>query len=167
MVCGIPLRPGYVQASKLEKPIFTPAFKAELGEHDENISYAQAVELTDAEIAAQLRENTLKVYTTAADYAASKGVIIADTKFEFGFDENGDMILIDEVLTPDSSRFWPAEHYRTGCNPPSLDKQFVRDYLEEIAFDKTPPAPVLPDEVVTKTRDKYMDALKQLTDRTL
>ncbi len=158
-VCGIPLKPGYVQADKLENPIFTPAFKAEQGEHDENISFARMVEITDADTAAQLREHTLKIYAQAADYAAERGIIIADTKFEFGRDGD-DIILIDEVLTPDSSRFWPADKYRTGTNPPSLDKQFVRDYLESVGFNKNPPAPELPDDVVNNTRAKYLDALQ-------
>jgi phosphoribosylaminoimidazole-succinocarboxamide synthase len=167
MVCGIPLKPGYVQAAKLDKPLFTPAFKAEHGEHDENINYAKVIELTDAETAAALRDSTIKLYTGAADYASQKGVIIADTKFEFGRDEDGALILIDEVLTPDSSRFWPAEQYTTGANPPSLDKQFVRDYLESINFDKSPPAPDLPDDVVFKTREKYLAALQQITGKGL
>lgn len=165
-VCGISLRPGYAQADNLDAPIFTPAFKAEQGEHDENISFARAVEITGADTAAQLRDNTLKLYQTAADYAAGRGIIIADTKFEFGLDD-GAMILIDEVLTPDSSRFWPAESYTSGANPPSLDKQYVRDYLESVEFDKSPPAPELPDQVVAKTREKYVDALKQLADKTI
>ncbi|MFO7821745.1 MAG: phosphoribosylaminoimidazolesuccinocarboxamide synthase [Lentisphaeria bacterium] len=165
-VCGISLRPGYKQAEKLDEPIFTPAFKAEQGEHDENISFSRTVELTDADTAAQLRDNTLKIYQAAADYAAERGIIIADTKFEFGWDGNT-LILIDEVLTPDSSRFWPADSYATGANPPSLDKQFVRDYLESVEFDKTPPAPELPDSVVEKTRQKYLDALKHLANREL
>jgi len=167
MVCGIPLRPGYVQAEKLDAPLFTPAYKAEQGEHDENIDFARVVDMTGAETAARLRDLTLRLYGSAADYAATRGVIIADTKFEFGFDGSGDLILVDEVLTPDSSRFWPAEHYRTGANPPSLDKQFVRDYLESIAFNKTPPAPELPDDVVAKTRTKYLDALRALADRSI
>ncbi len=166
-VCGIPLRPGYSQADKLDSPIFTPAHKAEFGEHDENINFAQTVEITGAETAALLRESTLKLYGTAADYASGKGVIIADTKFEFGFDAGGQLILIDEVLTPDSSRFWPADQYRTGCNPPSMDKQFVRDYLESVSFNKTPPAPRLPDDVVARTRDKYLEALRTIADRDL
>ncbi|OGV71210.1 MAG: phosphoribosylaminoimidazolesuccinocarboxamide synthase [Lentisphaerae bacterium RIFOXYB12_FULL_65_16] len=166
-VCGLPLRPNYVQADKLDQAIFTPAYKAEQGEHDENISFARVVELVGADVAAKLRELTLKVYTTAADYAATRGVIIADTKFEFGFDSKGQVILIDEVLTPDSSRFWPAEQYRTGGNPPSLDKQFVRDYLESINFNKQPPAPELPADVVARTREKYVQALEQLTGKGL
>ena len=166
-VCGIPLRAGYAQADKLETPLFTPAYKAEQGEHDENISYAQVVKIVGPEVAAKLRENTLKLYGTAADYAAKRGIMIADTKFEFGTDGTGQLILIDEVLTPDSSRFWPADQYRAGSNPPSLDKQFVRDYLESIRFGKKPPAPELPDEVVAKTREKYLGALKQIADRSL
>ena len=165
-VCGIPLRPGYRQADKLDTPIFTPAYKAERGEHDENISYARVIELAGAETAARLRENTLRLYSEAADYAAERGIIIADTKFEFGMDDEL-MILIDEVLTPDSSRFWPADQYKPGANPPSLDKQFVRDYLESVGFNKTPPAPELPLDVVTKTREKYLDALERLTGRGL
>jgi phosphoribosylaminoimidazole-succinocarboxamide synthase len=165
-VCGINLRPGYEQAEKLDNPIFTPAFKAEQGEHDENITFSKVVELTDATTAARLRELTLGIYSAAAEYAAGKGIIIADTKFEFGR-ENGELILIDEVLTPDSSRFWPADEYRPGSNPPSLDKQYVRDYLEAIKFNKQPPAPDLPDEVVERTREKYLDALQRLSGRTL
>jgi len=165
-VCGIPLAPGYTQADKLESPIFTPAYKAEHGEHDENITFAKVLQLTDAETAAALREATLKIYSTAADYAAGRGVIIADTKFEFGR-EGETIILIDEVLTPDSSRFWPIDQYCTGTNPPSFDKQFARDFLESIGFNKTPPAPDLPDEVVAKTRQKYLDALVNLTGKGL
>lgn len=166
-VCGLKLRPGYEQAAKLDEPIYTPSSKAELGEHDENIPYEATVELVGAETAAALRDNTLRLYTTAADYAAAKGIIIADTKFEFGLDADGTMILIDEVLTPDSSRFWPAELYSTGANPPSLDKQFVRDWLESIKFNKQPPAPELPDDVVAKTREKYLEALRALAGRSL
>ncbi len=165
-VCGIPLRPGYRQADKLDAPIFTPAYKAEQGEHDENIAYAEVVDIAGAEIAGRLRENTLRLYTEAAEYAAERGILIADTKFEFGL-EAGKMILIDEVLTPDSSRFWPADQYRPGANPPSLDKQFVRDYLESVGFDKSPPAPELPPEVVAATRQKYLDVLERLTGKGL
>ena len=162
MICGIPLKAGYSMASRLETPLFTPASKAELGEHDENISYAQAIESIGPDSAAFLRDSTLKLYSTAADFARDKGIIIADTKFEFG--RAGDeIILIDEVLTPDSSRFWPADKWVVGENPPSLDKQFVRDYLESISFNKTPPGPDLPDEVVGKTREKYLLAYEQLT----
>ncbi len=161
-VCGIELRAGYQLASKLEKPIFTPAFKAEQGEHDENITYARAVELVGADRAAELRERTLKLYSAGAEYALTKNIIIADTKFEFGMYE-GKIILIDEVLTPDSSRFWPAEGYKVGKNPPSLDKQFVRDYLESLDWDKTAPGPTLPEDVVARTREKYLQAYAQLT----
>jgi len=166
-VCGLKLRKGYVQADKLDAPIFTPSYKAEQGEHDENITFEQTVEMVGTETANALRDNTLKIYKTAADYAATKNIIIADTKFEFGFDKDGSMILIDEVLTPDSSRFWPAELYTTGANPPSLDKQFVRDWLESVNFNKTPPAPNIPDEVVMKTREKYLEAIEQLTGKGL
>jgi len=167
MVCGIPLRPGYVQAAKLDEPIFTPSYKAELGQHDENITYEEVVRLTDPRTAAALRQNTLRLYTEARDKAAARGVLIADTKFEFGLDGRGTMILIDEVLTPDSSRFWPAESYATGSNPPSLDKQFVRDYLDTIGFNHQPPTPVLPDDVVTRTQRKYLDAYEALTGKSL
>jgi phosphoribosylaminoimidazole-succinocarboxamide synthase len=162
-VCSIPLREGYEQADKLDHPLFTPAFKAEHGEHDENISFERMCELTDRTTAETLRDLTLAIYQRAADFAQTKGIIIADTKFEFGRNQDGELILIDEVLTPDSSRFWPASEYCTGNNPPSLDKQFVRDYLESINFDKEPPAPELPAEVVRQTRKKYLEALIELT----
>ncbi len=165
-VCGIPLRAGYDQADKLDSPLFTPATKAEQGDHDENISFERMVSLTDEQTAQTLRDTTLKLYAQASEYAADRGVIIADTKFEFGRDENGSTILIDEVLTPDSSRFWPAESYAPGSNPPSLDKQFVRDYLESVNFNKKPPAPELPFDIVEKTRRKYVDAYEALTERT-
>lgn len=161
-VCGIPLRAGYQIASKLESPLFTPSTKAEQGEHDANITYAQVIDLVGAETAAKLREATLKLYSAAADFAATKGLIIADTKFEFGYFE-GQLILVDEVLTCDSSRFWPAAQYQVGANPPSLDKQFVRDYLEAIKWPKQPPAPDLPDDIVMKTREKYLQAYRELT----
>ena len=166
-VCGIPLKPGYRQADQLEEPIFTPAFKAEQGEHDENISFEKMVELTDRETAETLRTLTLNIYRTGAERAAKAGIIIADTKLEFGRDDDGKLILIDEILTPDSSRFWPAEQYSPGANPPSLDKQFVRDYLTDIKFNQQPPAPILPDDVVEKTRDKYLQALQLLAGKTL
>lgn len=165
-VCGIQLKAGYEQAAKLDTAIFTPSTKAEFGLHDENISYETAVKTVGEETAAALKKATLDIYTKAADYAAAKGIIIADTKFEFGMDD-GQLILVDEVLTPDSSRFWPADSYSTGANPPSLDKQFVRDYLESIGFDKNPPAPELPAEVVMKTREKYLGALEQISGRRL
>ena len=167
MVCGMPLRPGYVQADKLDEAIFTPSYKAEQGEHDENITYEEVIRMTDPRTAAALRGNTLRLYSEARDCAATRGIIIADTKFEFGLDPNGRMILIDEVLTPDSSRFWPAESYATGSNPPSLDKQFVRDYLDAIGFNHQPPTPVLPADVVEKTRRKYLDAYQALTGKAL
>jgi phosphoribosylaminoimidazole-succinocarboxamide synthase len=167
VVCGIALRAGYVQAAQLDEAIFTPSYKAEQGEHDENITYEEVIRMTDPRTAAALRSNTLRLYSEARDCAAARGMIIADTKFEFGLDPAGKMILIDEVLTPDSSRFWPAESYATGSNPPSLDKQFVRDYLDAIGFNHQPPAPVLPTDVVTKTRQKYLDAYQALTGKAL
>jgi phosphoribosylaminoimidazole-succinocarboxamide synthase len=162
MICGIILRPGYRLAEKFDVPIFTPATKAEMGEHDENISYAQMINLIGAVDAAWVREKTLKLYTTAADYARQRGIIIADTKFEFGH-LDGEVILIDEVLTPDSSRFWPAEQHLEGVNPASLDKQFVRDYLEDLHWNKQPPAPELPNEIVNNTRQKYFEAYQTIT----
>ena len=164
-VCGIPLPTGYQQAQKLEEPLFTPSTKADSG-HDENISFETAVELVGREKAEKVRECTLRIYKEAAAHAEKCGIILADTKFEFG-DFNGEVILIDEVLTPDSSRFWPKSDYRVGCSPPSLDKQFVRDYLESLDWDKTPPAPTLPEEIVMKTREKYVEALKALSGKTL
>jgi phosphoribosylaminoimidazole-succinocarboxamide synthase len=171
-VCGVPLPAGLKNASKLAEPIFTPAAKAAMGEHDENISYAQVVEMIGPELAAQIREISIAIYRQAAAIALAKGLIIADTKFEFGLDEAGKLVLMDEVLTPDSSRYWPVEGYgeafRAGANPPSYDKQFVRDWLEQVRingkpWDKTPPAPRLPQEVVEKTAAKYREALQRLT----
>jgi phosphoribosylaminoimidazole-succinocarboxamide synthase len=161
-VCGIGLREGYSQAEKLDKALFTPSTKAEIGNHDENISFDLVEKLIGKEDADRIAELSLKVYTTAADYAETKGIILADTKFEFG-KLNGEIILIDEVLTPDSSRFWPVSQYKTGGSPPSLDKQFVRDYLESLDWDKTPPAPELPDDIVSRTREKYIEAYNALT----
>lgn len=161
-VCGIQLRTGYQNCEKLDTPIFTPSTKAEMGLHDENISFEEAIAIVGESHAAQLRDYTLRLYTEARDYAATKGIILADTKFEFGL-FNGEIILIDEVITPDSSRFWPADQYKPGANPPSYDKQFVRDWLESIHFNKQPPAPELPDEVVQKTREKYMAAYRALS----
>ena len=162
MVCGIPLKPGYQLASKLETPLFTPAYKAPMGEHDENITYAEVIGLVGAETAAVLREWTLKLYQDAATFALTRELIIADTKFEFG--RFGDqIILIDEVLTADSSRFWPAKEVQPGHNPPSFDKQFVRDWLESIKFNKRPPGPEIPDDIVARTREKYLQAYSQLT----
>ena len=161
-VCGIPLRAGYQNCSKLDTPIFTPTTKEESG-HDQAISYAQMEGIIGQEMAAKVRDFALDLYKTAADYALTRGVIIADTKFKFGLDENGVLTLGDEVLTPDSSRFWPADSYRPGSNPPSLDKQFVRDWLDSVNFNREPPAPILPADVVAKTTAKYLAALDQLT----
>lgn len=167
-ICGIQLPAGLPQAAKLETPIFTPAAKAEMGEHDENISFAEMEKRVGAELAAKMRDISIQLYTEAANYAATRGIIIADTKFEFGLDDNGVLHLMDEVLTADSSRFWPADSYATGISPPSFDKQFVRDYLETITtWNKTAPAPTLPDEVVQKTAAKYREALERLTGETL
>ena len=156
-VCGIMLPSGLKQCAKLPAPIFTPATKAETG-HDENISQARAGEMVGEDVIAELRERSVKLYSAAADCAAEKGVIIADTKFEWGRDENGRIILIDEVLTPDSSRFWPADSYKPGKDQPSFDKQFVRNYLDKIKFDRQPPGPVLPTEIVQSTRERYIEA---------
>ena len=163
-VCGMKLREGYRQAEKLDKPLFTPSTKAEEG-HDINISPEEAAKIVGEEKAKRVAELAIRLYSEAADYAETKGIILADTKFEFG-EEDGEIILIDEVLTPDSSRFWPKEEYILGKNPPSLDKQYVRDYLEGLDWDKTPPAPALPEDVVAKTREKYLEALKAITGRT-
>ncbi len=160
-VCGIKLPPGLTESAELPEPIFTPATKAETG-HDENISYAEAVKIVGADIAAQARDASLKLYTSGREYARARGIIIADTKFEFGLFD-GKLILIDEVLTPDSSRFWPADAYQPGRSQPSYDKQFVRDYLETLKWDKTPPAPALPADVVAKTTAKYLEAFARLT----
>lgn len=162
-VCGIKLPEGLKQAEKLPEPIFTPAAKAEVGTHDENISFQKVVELYGESIATQLRDLTISLYKKAADFAATKGIIIADTKFEFGLNENGQVCLMDEVLTPDSSRFWPAESYEVGMSPPSYDKQFIRDWLETQTWDKTPPAPVPPAEIIEKTAAKYREALVKLS----
>jgi phosphoribosylaminoimidazole-succinocarboxamide synthase len=166
-VCGIALPAGLRQAEKLPEPIFTPAEKAELGRHDENISFAQVESRIGADLAARIRSIALVLYVEAAAYAATRGIIIADTKFEFGLDTDGTLRLMDEVLTADSSRFWPADEYRVGISPPSYDKQFVRDWLETQPWDKTPPPPDLPDEVVARTADKYREALRRLTGNTL
>ncbi|WP_420475974.1 phosphoribosylaminoimidazolesuccinocarboxamide synthase [Noviherbaspirillum sp. ST9] len=163
-ICGIELPKGLRQADKLAAPIFTPAAKADLGEHDENISFAEMENRIGKELAAKMRDVSIKLYQTAADYAATRGIIIADTKFEFGLDENGTMHLMDEVLTADSSRFWPADSYAPDMSPPSFDKQFVRDYLETLKdWKKTPPAPALPADVIEKTGAKYREALERLT----
>jgi len=162
-VCGITLPPGLQQAERLSQPLFTPATKAALGEHDENISFAQAERAVGATLAAKVRDAALALYQFAAEHARQRGIIIADTKFEFGVDSAGQLTLIDEVLTPDSSRFWPADTYRVGTSPPSFDKQFVRDYLETLDWDKAPPAPKLPPEILAKTSEKYREALARLT----
>ena len=162
-VCGIKLPGGLREAQKLSEPLFTPSTKAAAGEHDENISFAQAVELLGEARAVEVRDATLQLYIEASGYAATRGIIIADTKFEFGVDEAGKLYLIDEALTPDSSRFWPADEYRVGSNPPSFDKQFVRDWLEASGWNKRAPAPHIPQEVLQKTADKYREALVKLT----
>ncbi len=162
-VCGIQLPAGLQLADPLPEPIFTPSTKAELGAHDENIDFARTVELLGRELATRVRDLSLRIYTECAAYARSRGIIIADTKFEFGLDDAGVLHLIDEVLTPDSSRFWPADQYRPGSSPPSFDKQFVRDYLETLDWDKTPPAPTLPQEIIDKTAEKYREAERRLT----
>jgi phosphoribosylaminoimidazole-succinocarboxamide synthase len=171
-VCGVPLPPGLTNAAKLPKPIYTPAAKAAMGEHDENITFERTVEMVGADLAAKIRDVSLALYEEAAAIALGKGMIIADTKFEFGLDDKGTLVLMDEVLTPDSSRYWPVEGYeaafKAGQNPPSYDKQFVRDWLEQVRingkpWDKTPPAPRLPQDVVEKTAAKYREALERLT----
>ncbi len=164
-VCGIKLPPGLKESSELPEPIFTPATKAETG-HDENISFAEAAKIVGADIAEEARAKSLKIYNSARDYARKRGIIIADTKFEFGLFD-GKLILIDEVLTPDSSRFWPADQYQPGRGQPSFDKQFVRDYLETLDWNKTPPGPVLPPDVVAKTSAKYLEAYERLTGKKL
>jgi phosphoribosylaminoimidazole-succinocarboxamide synthase len=163
-ICGITLPSGLRQADKLPEPIFTPAAKADLGEHDENISFDDMERRIGTELAATIRAISIKLYQAAADYAATRGIIIADTKFEFGLDENGVLHLMDEVLTADSSRFWPADSYQPGMSPPSFDKQFVRDYLETLTgWNKTAPPPKLPDDVIAKTQGKYFEAIERLT----
>lgn len=166
-VCGITLPPGLQMADRLPEAIFTPSTKAEVGNHDENIDFDRATALLGAGLAAQVRDVSLKIYTEAAEYARQRGIIIADTKFEFGVDGDGSLVLIDEALTPDSSRFWPVDEYRVGISPPSFDKQFVRDYLETLDWDKTPPGPVLPPGIIARTAEKYREALKRLTGRDL
>ena len=171
-VCGVPLPAGLQNASKLPRPIYTPAAKAAVGEHDENISYERTVEIAGPSVAAQIRDFSLALYTRAAALALQKGIIIADTKFEFGLDETGQVVLMDEVLTPDSSRYWPAAEYREGVNPPSYDKQYLRDWLETAQVDGRPwpkraPAPELPAEVIANTAARYREALKALTGQEL
>ncbi len=162
MVCGIFLPAGLSLAEKLPTPIYTPSSKAAVGKHDENIDFAQTVNLIGKELAEQVSQVSLDIYTHARDYALTRGILIADTKFEFGIDATGQLFLIDEVLTPDSSRFWPLDQYQVGSNPPSFDKQFVRDYLESIAWNKQPPAPALPPVIVEKTVAKYWEAQERL-----
>lgn len=162
-VCGIALPAGLQQAEKLPRPLFTPSTKAAVGEHDENIDFAACEKLLGADMAARVRDAAIALYSAAAEYALTRGIIIADTKFEFGLDENGTLTLIDEVLTPDSSRFWPADQYAVGRNPPSFDKQFVRDWLTQSGWNKTAPGPELPANVVAQTAAKYDEALRRLT----
>ncbi|MEC7876193.1 MAG: phosphoribosylaminoimidazolesuccinocarboxamide synthase [Pseudomonadota bacterium] len=161
-VCGIRLPQGLKQAEKLPEPIFTPATKANVGNHDENIDFESVKNLIGHELADQIRNISLKIYSEAAEYAIERGIIIADTKFEFGVDEENKLVLIDELLTPDSSRFWPVESYKIDMSPPSFDKQYVRDYLETLNWDKKSPGPKLPDEVINMTAEKYEDATKKL-----
>ncbi len=163
-VCGITLPAGLQQAQQLPEPIFTPSTKAEAGEHDENISFEHAVELLGSDLAEKVRRLSLAIYQQAAEYARERGIIVADTKLEFGTDRNAELFLIDEVVTPDSSRFWPADSYRTGISPPSFDKQYVRDYLETLDWDKRAPGPALPEEVIRQTSAKYKEAQDRLLD---
>jgi phosphoribosylaminoimidazole-succinocarboxamide synthase len=162
-VCGITLPAGLQLAQQLPEPIFTPATKAEMGDHDENIDYARVEQLIGAEVAKQVKDTTLRLYREAAAFARVRGIVIADTKFEFGRDAEGRLYLIDEILTPDSSRFWPADQYKVGISPPSFDKQFVRDYLETLDWNKKAPGPSLPATILQKTSDKYREALSRLT----
>ena len=162
-VCGIDLPAGLQQAEKLPETLFTPAYKAEAGEHDENIDFDKVVELVGEKLAQRVRDLSVEIYERAAAYALERGIIIADTKFEFGTDQQGRLYIIDEILTPDSSRFWPVDGYEVGISPPSFDKQFVRDYLETLDWDKTPPGPELPGEILEKTAAKYEEALRRMT----
>lgn len=164
-VCGIPLPKGLVQADRLPEPIFTPSTKAAAGTHDENVDFDHVMGLIGRELAEQVRDCALRIYGECAAYALGRGIIIADTKLELGLDEEGRLHLIDEILTPDSSRFWPADQYRPGASPPSFDKQYVRDYLETLDWDKTPPAPDLPPEIIERTAAKYREAERRLTGR--
>ena len=166
-VCGIKLPEGLRMADKLEQAIYTPSTKADIGEHDENIDFDKTVDLLGRELAEKVRDLSLAIYSKARDYAAGKGIIIADTKFEFGLDEDGEAVLIDEALTPDSSRFWPADSYQPGSSPASYDKQYIRDYLDTLDWDKKAPAPEIPAEVVTKTSEKYREACERLTGKSV
>jgi phosphoribosylaminoimidazole-succinocarboxamide synthase len=165
-VCGVKLPPGLQRASKLTEPIFTPATKAEAGEHDENIDFATTEKIIGAARAAEVRDTAIRLYTEAAEYALTKGIIIADTKFEFGLDDDGKLHVIDEVLTPDSSRFWPLDTYKVGVSPESFDKQYIRNWLDSIGFNRKPPAPDVPAEIAQRTSDKYREALDRLTAKT-
>lgn len=167
-ICGIALPPGLKNAQQLPEPIFTPAAKAEMGQHDENISYEEVEKRIGADLAKQIKTISIRLYSEAADYARTRGIIIADTKFEFGLDDAGQLVLMDEILSADSSRFWPADSYQVGSNPPSFDKQFLRDWLESVRIDgkpwsKSPPAPHLPPEIIAKTAEKYREAWQRLT----
>ena len=164
-VCGIRLPAGLQLAEQLPEAVYTPSTKAEVGGHDENVDFSRTESLLGADIAARVRDISLQLYSEAAAYARERGIIIADTKFEFGLDEANKLVLIDEALTPDSSRFWPQDEYRVGISPPSFDKQFVRDYLETLDWDKTPPGPSLPEHIIRQTADKYREALRRLTDQ--
>ncbi|MBP8308363.1 MAG: phosphoribosylaminoimidazolesuccinocarboxamide synthase [Burkholderiaceae bacterium] len=166
-ICGIRLPAGLQQAQQLAEPIFTPAAKAELGEHDENIRFDEMVARIGGDLAERIRDISLQLYQRASQFAATRGIIIADTKFEFGLDDQNRLHLMDEVLTADSSRFWPADQYRPGISPPSFDKQFVRDYLESVPWDKRPPAPALPPDVIERTAEKYREALTRITGQAL
>ena len=161
-VCGIPLPAGLREADKLPEPLFTPSTKAELGAHDENISFEKMIDLVGREIAERVRDVSLAIYIRARDHAQTRGIIVADTKFEYGLDKDGELVLIDEAVTPDSSRFWPIDSYAPGASPPSFDKQFVRDYLETLDWDKTAPGPELPAEIAAKTAEKYREAQRRL-----
>ena len=154
-ICGLKLPMGLPQAAQLPTPIFTPSTKAEVGDHDINVGFEEVVAKIGADRAQQIRETSIRLYQRAAEYARERGIIIADTKFEFGVDENDKLVLIDEILTPDSSRYWPTDEYRTGISPPSFDKQFLRDYLETLDWDKTPPAPPIPADIIASTQQKY------------
>ena len=166
MVCGVALPPGLRQSEQLPAPIFTPATKEEQG-HDQNIPFEEAAKIVGGEAAAQLRDRSIDLYRRAADHARARGVILADTKFEWGWTPEGELILVDEALTPDSSRFWPADGWAVGVSPPSFDKQYVRDWLEASGWDKNSPPPALPEEVVARTREKYVEAYERLTGRRL
>jgi phosphoribosylaminoimidazole-succinocarboxamide synthase len=166
-ICDVELPAGLQLAQKLPQPLFTPSSKAAVGEHDENISIAQVETLIGQALTSQVAKVAIQLYTEAAEYALKRGIIIADTKFEFGLDDKGVLHVMDEVLTPDSSRFWPLDHYKMGCNPQSYDKQYVRDWLENIGWDKTPPAPALPDDVAKRTSEKYCEAFEKITGKPL